>query len=162
MSDAGDEVTVSARNEDLPKVAKWLQVQNVQKLQGKVILTKLSPNRYRYDAALECELTQTSVVSLEPVTTTIRETFTRELYVLPRSRRSLPNEPEPTVADGEDDVPEELDNPHYDLAQPLLEELSLALDPYPRAPGEDFACPAGTGAAVESPFAVLKTLKKSS
>ena len=57
-----------------------------------------------------------------------------------------------------DDLPEEIDSLHYDLAAPLIEEFILGLDPYPRAPGVAFQPPEGEGAA-ESPFAVLKGLK---
>jgi len=59
----------------------------------------------------------------------------------------------------EDDVPEEISSLHYDLAAPLVEELVLAIDPYPRAPGVEFAPPEDGEQAPESPFAVLKGLK---
>ena len=60
----------------------------------------------------------------------------------------------------DDDDPELLDQPVLDLAGPLLEELSLALDPYPRAPGASFEVPPEPQAAAENPFAVLEKLKK--
>ena len=44
-------------------------------------------------------------------------------------------------AAGGDDVPEEIDSTRYDLVAPLLEEFSLAIDPYPRAPGVAFDVP---------------------
>lgn len=159
LSDAGAEIMVSPRPEELQKLAQWLDVQSVQMFEGKVTLTKLAAHRYRYDAALTCDLTQSSVVSLEPVRTRIEERFSRELHVHHRARYAKVPEMEAPAMDGEDDVPEELDSPHYDLAAPLLEELSLALDPYPRAPGEIFEPPNGLAAETESPFAVLKKLK---
>ena len=159
LSDAGAEIVVSARAGELSNLAQWLDVESVQKFEGVVTLTKLATHRYRYDAVLACDLTQSSVVSLEPVRARIEERFSRELHVAHRPRHQKVVEPEMPVAEGEDDVPEELDSPHYDLAAPLLEELSLALDPYPRAPGEGFEAPDGLGDPVESPFAVLKKLK---
>jgi hypothetical protein len=159
LSDAGAEVVVCARAEDLPKLAQWLDVESVQKFNGVITLTKLAAHRYRYDAVLACDLTQSSVVSLEPVRARIEERFSRELHLAHRSRHLKGAEPELPNSDGEDDVPEELDSPQYDLAAPLLEELSLALDPYPRALGEGFEAPKGLGQAAESPFAVLKKLK---
>ena len=45
-------------------------------------------------------------------------------------------------------------------AVPVLEEVSLALDPYPRAPGAKFEAPKDMEPARESPFAVLKALKE--
>lgn len=159
LSDAGDEVVISADAAALQKLAEWLDVENVQSFAGTVTLTRLAAHRYRYDAILGCQLTQASIVSLDPVVTKIEERFSRELHVLHRPRH--PKVPEADVAPAapDDDVPEELDSPRYDLAAPLLEELSLALDPYPRAPGEDFKAPEQPGGEVPNPFAVLKTLK---
>ena len=52
-----------------------------------------------------------------------------------------------------------LPSPHVDLAAPLLEELTLALDPYPRAPGVAFAALKDEAAPTANPFAVLAKLK---
>ena len=60
----------------------------------------------------------------------------------------------------DEDVPEEIESLHYDLAGPLLEEFVLALDPYPRAPGGGISAPPkAADDRPESPFAVLKGLK---
>ena len=81
------------------------------------------------------------------------------MHVLHRPRHPKVPDAELAPAAPDDDVPEELDSPRYDLAAPLLEELSLALDPYPRAPGEDFKAPEQPGGEIPNPFAVLKKLK---
>jgi hypothetical protein len=161
VSDAGVEIVVSPRAEDLQKLARWLDVESVQKLAGTVTLTRIAAHRYRYDAVLACDLIQSSVVSLEPVRSRIEESFSRELHVAHRPRHPKVPEFEAPILEGDDDVPVELDSPHYDLAVPLLEELSLALDPYPKAPGEEFSVPGELGPKIESPFAVLKKLKDS-
>jgi uncharacterized metal-binding protein YceD (DUF177 family) len=62
----------------------------------------------------------------------------------------------------DDDAPEVLPGSLLDVAAPVLEELSLLLDPYPRAPGVTFAAPKDEAEAKESPFAVLAKLKVSS
>ena len=147
----------------------WLRIanarirlfQSVQKFEGTVTLTKLAAHRYRYDAVLVCDLMQTSVVSLDPVQTRIEESFSRELHVAHRPRHPKVPEFEAPILEGNDDIPEELDSPHYDLAAPLLEELSLALDPYPKAAGEEFAASEESEAEIESPFAILKKLRDS-
>jgi hypothetical protein len=41
-----------------------------------------------------------------------------------------------------------------------LEELSLALDPYPKAPGAAFEVPPEPPAPADNPFAVLEALKR--
>jgi hypothetical protein len=64
-----------------------------------------------------------------------------------------------TVAPGDDDSPEEIESPRYDLAGPLLEEFVLAIA-YPRAAGVAFEAAVPQTPAPESPFAVLKRLKR--
>lgn len=159
LSVAGTEVTIDAKPEQRAKIAVWLEVESVEKFVGAIALRKLSMNRYRYEAVLKCDLTQSSVVTLQPLRTRIEERFSRELHVAYRSRHAPEPDKELTIAAADDDAPEEIESSHYDLAAPLLEELSLALDPYPRAPDENFSLPDSPDAKQESPFAVLKRLK---
>ena len=159
LSSAGAEVTIDLNADQCAKLAAWLDAQSVEKFLAVVTLRKLAMNRFRYDAHLVCDLVQPSVVSLEPVSARVEEDFTRELHVAHRLRREIAEESELTLAAGDDDAPEEIETSRYDLAGPLLEELSLALDPYPRAPGEAFAAPEAPDDRPESPFAVLKKLK---
>jgi uncharacterized metal-binding protein YceD (DUF177 family) len=159
LSVAGTEVTIDAKPEQRAKIAAWLEVDSVEKFVGVIALRKLSMNRYRYEAVLKCHLTQSSVVTLEPLRTRIEERFSRELHVAYRSRHAPEPDKELTLSAADDDAPEEIESPHYDLAAPLLEELSLALDPYPRAGDESFSLPDAPQAQPDSPFAVLKKLK---
>ncbi|HWA30533.1 MAG TPA: YceD family protein [Rhizomicrobium sp.] len=158
ISAGGAEVTVTASPPHLPKLADWLGVESVEKFRAVVNLKKLATNRYRYDADLTCDLTQSSVVSLEPVRTHIAESFSRELHVI-HHNHAAPKSEEVTLAAAEDEAPEEIPSSRYDLAGPLLEELALALDPYPRSPDEVFSPPEADEAPPESPFAVLKKLR---
>jgi hypothetical protein len=59
----------------------------------------------------------------------------------------------------EEEGPDEIESLHIDLAAPVLEEFVLSLDPYPRAPGVEFAPKTPASDRPESPFAVLKGLK---
>lgn len=56
------------------------------------------------------------------------------------------------------DPPDVLDSDEIDLAHILVEHLALEIDPFPRKPGAEFAYTPDT--PEESPFAVLKALKK--
>jgi uncharacterized metal-binding protein YceD (DUF177 family) len=159
LSAAGTEVTIDLKPEQRAKLAAWLEVESVEKFTSVVALRKLAMNRYRYDAQLACDLIQSSVVTLEPLRTHVEESFTRELHVAHRLRRNIAGDEELTLAAGDDNAPEEIESSKYDLAGPLLEELSLALDPYPRAPGEAFKPPEPSDGGPENPFAVLKKLK---
>jgi len=56
-----------------------------------------------------------------------------------------------------DDPPDVLESDRIDLGAYVVEDLSLAIDPFPRKPGAEFAAPEDKGEL--SPFAVLAKLK---
>ena len=124
---------------------------------ARITLKKISPTRFDLHFHLGAVVVQACVVTLEPLTARIEKDFTRELHFAPNLKR--PVEKEIVIAPGDDELPEEIESLHYDLAGPLIEEFLLAIDPYPRAPGVAFEAPAGMNEAPESPFAVLKGLK---
>lgn len=101
---------------------------------------------------LSAEVVQSCVVTLEPVTQTVEEEV--DLRFLPEGREAADD------PDGPDEIPG--DRAGMELGEALAEQLSLGLDPYPRAPGA--ALPAEISEeeerAVEperrNPFAVLK------
>lgn len=161
LSEAGDEVTISTGDADLPRLAEWAGVDAMERFEGVVTLHRLSASRFHYRAVLNADVVQSCVVSLEPVQSHLERRFSRVLYLVPRVHRPGGGEQKSeilTLAAGDDEAPEEIESPRYDLAGPLLEELSLGIDPYPRAPGVEFAPPAG-GEDKASPFAVLRRLK---
>ena len=98
---------------------------------------------------LRAAVTQECVVTLDPVTQQVEEAVA--LRLLPPGR-----DPE--------DGPEDLDEiPSgrggvVDLGEVLAEQLSLALDPYPRAPGA--ALPEEAQEAAATPFAALSALRR--
>ncbi len=76
--------------------------------------------------------------------------------VAPRSSRPVATA---TTVELESEDRETLENTSLDLAAPLLEELALAIDPYPKMPGARFEGGTRENSSSESPFAVLRTLK---
>ena len=158
LSAAGAEIVGSAKSADLPLLAKWAGVDAVERFEGRVELRKLSAHRFSYDATLAADIVQSCVVTLEPVRAHLERKFSRTLHLSQAPRRSA--EPEPAWSPADDEGPEEIESLRYDLGAPLLEEFVLAIDPYPRAPGVAFAPPPEEAARAESPFAVLKSLKK--
>jgi uncharacterized metal-binding protein YceD (DUF177 family) len=138
-------------------IAAWAGVSAVDRLEATIRLARLGPETYSYDAHLEADVVQACVVTLEPVRTHIVRDIERRFQVeaLPRRRRVVAIEPE----GGEDDEIERVDGSVIDLAQPVLEELALGIEPYPRAPGARFVAPAESESPAENPFAVLEKLK---
>lgn len=154
LGQAGDEVQISLGDGERQALARFASVPRVASFTAKIDLKKLSPNRFRLDFVADADIIQACVVTLADVGAHIALRFDRELHFAPALRRTGAA----VEVALEDDMPEEIDSLHYDLAAPLVEEFVLALDPYPRAPGVEFQPPEGEGAA-ESPFAVLKGLK---
>lgn len=158
----GVELTLEADAEARARIAKWAEIAALESFGATVNLRKHAANRFSLDADLTADVVQECVVTLAPVRSRIELHVHRELH-LAHHVRLRPNEVIPLGAGaGDDEVPEEIDSPHYDVAGPLLEEFTLALDPYPRAPGVEFEPPPGAADAEptrENPFAVLKSLK---
>ena len=93
--------------------------------------------------------------SLQAMLSHIVRSFTRVLHLTPGVERFADKGGAVAAAPVGEDSPDEIDSPVYDLGTPLREELLLAIDPYPRAPGVAFEPPADEDHP-ESPFAVLK------
>lgn len=155
---AGDEVILVAQGEELVRIARWAKVRALESFAATIELQMISPERFHYDAALGCEIVQDCVVTLEPVRTNIERKVRRELHLT--ESKPLDSEVVVDSSSEDDDVREAIQSLRYDLAGPLLEELALAIDPYPRAPGVSFDPPEAPEVRPESPFAVLKKLQK--
>jgi uncharacterized metal-binding protein YceD (DUF177 family) len=158
LSEAGYERTVTATAPELDRIAAWEGVDAVAGFEGQVTLKRLSQNRFAYSATLSADVLQRCVVTLEPMKSHISRSFSRELHYSPVRHEDQIGTI--SVAPAEDDTPDEIESLKFDLAGPLLEEFSLAVDPYPRAPGVAFEAPAGEEVTPANPFAVLKGLKR--
>jgi uncharacterized metal-binding protein YceD (DUF177 family) len=107
---------------------------------------------------LRADSVQACVVTLVPVGQRIDEAFSRRVV-----RAAAPPRPSAEVVvspeDSEDDPPDLVVGDRLDIGEILVEELALLIDPYPRAPGAEFAGPRDEDDTTEdSPFAILKTL----
>lgn len=162
LSLAGAEIAIAASGDDLPQLAKWIDVDSVERFEAVVKLKKLSQTRFSYSAEFKADVVQACVVTLEPVKSHIERQFARELHLASgkAARFDIPPDFDGTLPVSADEAPEEITNPRYDLAGPLLEELVLSIDPYPRCEGAAFAEPETPADKPENPFAVLKTLAK--
>jgi len=111
------------------------------------------------DGELSAAVEQTCVVTLEPMTTEIREPI--NLVFMPATAVARPGETEaeeeidPTAAD----EPETLLDGVADVGAIATEFLMLAIDPYPRKPGAVFDAPKSDDEGAH-PFAALAALKK--
>jgi hypothetical protein len=162
LGNAGDEVRFSADAAQCGQIARWAGIASVETFGVRVEIKKLAPNRFGLTFHLLADVIQNCVVTLDPVPAHMERIFGRELVFVGAQRPSQKKtaaESETVLDSAEDEGPEEIESLHIDLAAPVLEEFALSLDPYPRAPGVEFAPKSPDSAPPESPFAVLKGLK---
>jgi hypothetical protein len=102
-------------------------------------------------------IVQTCGVTLEPFESALTGELT--IRAVPEGSQVLTATPEHELdLDPEaDDPPEAIVNGLLPLGAYLVEDLSLAVDPFPRKPGAEFEAP--TAGSEPSPFAVLVRLK---
>ena len=155
VGEAGLKQRIEAKPAECEKIAAYLDLAAVRSLTAEVALAPWRGRGLRVTGTLTAEVTQTCVVSLEPVEARIEAEFERRF--LPAE--SLGGEHERDVfVDVEGEEPAEPLGHDVDLGEILVEELSLNLDPYPRKAGVEFKSddPSSTR---ENPFAALAKLK---
>ncbi|MCX8132697.1 MAG: DUF177 domain-containing protein [Roseococcus sp.] len=117
-------------------------------LSGELRLAPAPGGLVHVEGLLRAEVEQRCVISLEPVRQRVEEAV---------AWRLLPEGVEPSDGDADpDDIPSEAGV--ADLGEALAQQLSLALDPYPRAPGATLPAEASDGGA-HGPFAALAKLR---
>ena len=161
VPDHGVERTLSPNAEERQVIARWLGVETIESLTATVHVKRRGEDHYAYEARFEAALVQACVVTLEPVPAQLSGEFRRDFRVRARSSAKRRRQTEETPAsveltDLDDDESEWLDQHEIDLAAPVLEELTLALDPYPRAPGAALEVPPEEAPARDNPFASLE------
>ncbi len=146
----GMEITVVAEAAECPAIAARLLLPAVASLSCRFQLTPAPQGRVAARGELQAAVTQSCVVSLEPFEATVAERF--EVVFVPEGLQD----------DGDDD-PDSVDEIPYagnsiDLGEAAVEQLALALDPYPHMPGA--ALPEAATEAGENAFAALARLRR--
>lgn len=166
LGNAGDVVTIAPNDVERAAIAKWSGIVSLEAFEARVEIGKLAPDRFRLSFHLAASVTQACVVTLEAVESRMERRFARELHFRGPLRHKpvssgsgSPDSGPDLVLDGDEEGPEEIENLHYDLAGPVLEEFVLSLEPYPRCPGVEFSPRTDAQDRPESPFAALKKLK---
>jgi uncharacterized metal-binding protein YceD (DUF177 family) len=158
----GRDYDLTAREVDRTRIAKRIGVLEVKSLTAKVHIGPASGGLIEVKGEFKADLVQACVVTLEPVADVIGEVF-ELLFTRQTPKPKLALEVE--IDDG-DDPPEVLHGDVLDLGEVVVEQLVLAVNPYPRAPGAEFK-PRLIGEseapiATVSPFAALAKLKTKS
>ena len=152
--------TIEPDSDARKALARALDVLQIKKLKFEGALIPTGRRDWRIEAKLGATVSQACVVTLDPVTTRIDEDVSRrylaEVAEIEAAEIEMPED------DNIDLLPDSLD-----VAQVMIEALSLALPAYPRVEGADleqvnFSKP-GTAAMTDDdakPFAGLSSLKE--
>ena len=140
----GMTVDIEAKPDELPAVAARLHVVALESLHCAFKLRRVGASTVEAQGVLHARVTETCVVSLDPFSHGVEETFTVHFV--------------PPGAEDDNPDPEAVDQIAYtggaaDLGEAAVEQLALALDPFPRKPGA--ALPAEAAEGTPSPFAAL-------
>lgn len=159
MPVAGREVDVSPTADERAAIAAQLGLSSVDRLEVKLHAVKFRGG-IRVTGRLTGQVTQPSVVTLEPLTQEIAEPIDRIFLPTGEKPYAGPAGAEVFVDLDGDDVPDHFDGNEADLSDLIVETLALAVELYPREPGASLE-DAGFKPDLDttSPFAALKALK---
>jgi uncharacterized metal-binding protein YceD (DUF177 family) len=154
LPQVGGRYDLTASATERAALAKRFDLLRLDRLAAQVELAPIAAGFYRLSAAFEAEVTQACVVTFEPVTTRLEETFSL-LYGTQDDQKDV-------LLDGDSEIVEPVEGGMIDIGEAVAQQLSLALDPFPRAP--EAASQSGAIVAgeprLDSPFAVLAKLRK--
>lgn len=162
-------VTVRAEPAELPALAARLKLPAVASLACQFALRAEGGGLVGAHGTLTARVTQTCVVTLEDFPADVAETF--EVVFVPEGAAGAADDDDPMAPD---EIP--YGAPGIDLGEAAVQQLALALDPWPHSPGAalpasarddpddeaaDGAAAAG-GEAKPNPFAALAALRRKS
>jgi hypothetical protein len=147
---SGREVVVEATPEECAALAARMRIPAVKRLRVRFALTPALAGSIAAAGRIEAEVVQTCVVTLEEFTARIGEDF--EVLFVEAGTESDDIDPEAV-----DEIP--FAAGVLDLGEAAAEQLALALDPYPRAPGAVLPDAAEAGDLDLHPFARLSQFR---
>jgi hypothetical protein len=150
---------IDADEAERARLAERFGLLAVDRLGAKLELKRLPGGVIQLRGRFEADVVQACVVTLEPVRSRVGERFAVAFSAVPAVSGG-----EVVIGVGEEDPAEDLRDGRIDLGEVVAQQLAVALDPYPRAPGADdrFEVADGKGTPAEPgtrPFAVLERLR---
>lgn len=139
---------LSPTPEQRAEISRRLGATAIDAFDGEAVVCP-APGGATVKGRIRARLVRPCVVTLDPVDETIDEPFSLRFH-----REDAAAAAEEIEIDA--DTPEPLDPAGIDIAELLVQQLALAMDPYPRQPGAAFDQAEFGGAAETSPFAILK------
>ena len=122
--------TIEATAAEREVLARRFGLVALTRLGAEVTLAPTTAGQVRLDGRLTAHVAQSCVVTLEPVEADIDENFT--LYY---AEAGTPAGPSVDLPMDDEAWPEPIEDGRIDVGEAVAQQLALALDPYPRAPG---------------------------
>ena len=138
-------------------VAKSIGLRALPRLEASFDVSRHGREGLHVVGRVSATVGQTCVVTLEPIDNVIEEAV--DLMFAPAAAAEMSDEDGGRSEVAADDAPEPLVGNGVDLGVIATEFLVLAIDPYPRKSGAEFAAPAAEDDSAH-PFAALAALKK--
>jgi uncharacterized metal-binding protein YceD (DUF177 family) len=154
---------IEASDAERAAVAHRLGLVGLGQFTAQIAVSRSSRDDIRVWGKIFAELNQECVVTFEPVADQIEDTF--ELRLI---EGGAWRDGDQVADETDEEQPEPIGGPLLDLGEIAVQQLSLALNPYPRAPGVEYqrvergdAIPEDgfNGPGRVSPFAALAELK---
>ena len=147
----------SATEPERAELSAALGLLSCEALEATYHITAIAGGVFRLEGGLDAAVTQACVISLEPVSDRVAESFSIEF------KREI----EDQAADGDVQIlsapeVEPIVNDRIEVGRLFYETLAAGLNPYPRAPDAELDwtdAKAAAAAAASHPFAALKKLK---
>lgn len=159
-------IKLEANDEERAGLAQLWNIVSVESFKAELQVTRWKKDGLKVKGNVKASITQECVVSLEDVPSQIDEDF-EQIFVPEGSKlaRLVLNEEGEIIVSAEgDDIPEQFTGDTIDAGALVTEIAALAIDPYPRKDGAEYAESEVVEDVVDakpSPFAALKDWKKS-
>lgn len=176
LSREGRHFTFAANDDECREIADFLGLGALRSLSATLEVKRWRKQGVSVEGMVHADLVQDCVVTLAPVDEAVAENISLRFELRDGRRRPARADTEQEIFVDPDaaDPPELFDGPTLDLGPYLVEFLAMALNPYPRAPGAEFAqseFPASDPASdtkgqdnmdgrADNPFHVLRHLNK--
>ena len=147
------DLSYEANARELDTLKRYTGIEAVTDFTARLKVSPLAGGRFRVSGTLQANVVQASTVNLEPVTSSIQESFSVEYW--PAEAIGEAQEDAPFDAD----LPEPLDAGRIPAGALLSEVFALALDPYPRNPDDKLDWTPPQDGLEPGPFAKLARLK---
>ena len=151
---AGRTEHVEATPPELQALARRFELLALERLEAEVTVKPSIQGGFSVVGRMRAEVVQACVVTLEPVPQRVDEAV---LWQVVHAATGEDEPGEEDELDGPDQV--EVSDGILDLGDEIAQQLSLALDPYPRAAGAGLG-EDGVGDGPFNPFAALRTIQR--